>query len=48
MFINDYIEVEKDNLRDLLVDHYDVISNGFPDFIPDALKPYFMKVINND
>jgi len=48
MFISDYIEIEKDNLRDLLVDHYDVINNGFPDFIPDALKPYFMKVINND
>jgi hypothetical protein len=48
MFISDYVEAEKNNLKDLLVNHYDVVKNGFPDFIPQALRPYFMKVINND
>jgi hypothetical protein len=47
MFISDYIEVEKDNLKDLLIDHFDVVTNGFPEFIPEALRPYFMKVIND-
>jgi len=47
MFISDYIEAEKDNLKDLLIDHFDVVTNGFPEFIPEALRPYFMKVIND-
>ena len=47
MFISDYIEAEKDNLKDLLIEHFDVAKNGFPEFIPDVLKPYFMKVIND-
>ena len=47
MFINEYIEAEKDNLKDLLIDHFDVVTNGFPEFIPEALRPYFMKVIND-
>jgi len=47
MFISDYIEAEKDNLKDLLIDHFDVVTNGFPEIIPEALRPYFMKVIND-
>jgi hypothetical protein len=47
MFISEYIEVEKENLKDLLIDHYDVVKNGFPEFIPEALRPYFLKVIND-
>jgi hypothetical protein len=47
MFISDYIEAEKDNLKDLLIDHFDVVTNGFPEFIPEVLRPYFMKVIND-
>jgi len=48
MFISDYIEAEKDNLKDLLIDHFDVVNKGFPDFIHEVLRPHFMKVINND
>lgn len=47
MFIIDYIEAEKSNLKDLLIEHFDIAKNGFPEFIPDVLKPYFMKVIND-
>lgn len=47
MFISDYIEAEKSNLKDLLIEHFDIAKNGFPEFIPDVLKPYFMKVIND-
>ena len=48
IIIADYIEAEKDNLKDLLINHFDVANKGFPEFIPEGLKPYFMKVINND
>ena len=47
MFISDYIEAEKEKLKDLGIEHFDVAKNGFPEFIPDVLKPYFMKVIND-
>lgn len=48
MFISDYVEAEKDNLKDLLIEHYDVANKGCPEFIPEGLRPHFMKVINND
>ena len=48
MFISEYVEANKTGLKDLLVNHYDVIKKGFPGFIHEVLRPHFMKVINND
>jgi hypothetical protein len=48
MFINEFIEADKAGLKDLLVNHYDAVNKGFPDFIHEVLRPHFMKVINND
>ena len=47
IFISNYVDAEKDNLKDLLINRYDIVKNGFPEFIPEALRPYFMKVIND-
>jgi hypothetical protein len=41
------MKMKMKNLKDLLIDHFDVVTNGFPEFIPEALRPYFMKVIND-
>lgn len=48
MFISEYVEADKEGLKDILVNHYDVINKGYPNFIHQALRPHFMKIINND
>ncbi len=45
-FIETYIDQDKENLKDLLINYYDA-KNGIPEFIPDKLKPYFKKLISS-
>lgn len=43
-FIEHYLEQDKENLIDMLINYYDA-RNGLPEFVPQKLKPYFEKLI---